>query len=135
MRDRSTRLRGADADPGADDPVAARGAGAYSTLLAFLGDEVVGYATVATEGLAWTRHIAELRVLVAEEMRGKQLGRLLTQHAFGLARQRGLQKMVARMTTDQAAAIKVFGKLGFRKEAVLSSYVIDRRGCRTICRS
>lgn len=102
--------------------------GAYSTLLAFRGDEVVGYATVATEGLAWTRHIAELRVLVAEEMRGKQLGRLLTQQAFGLARQRGLQKMVARMTTDQAAAIKVFGKLGFRKEAVLRSYVIDRRG-------
>ena len=44
-----------------------------------------------------------------------QLGRVLTEQAFGLAKQRGVTKMVARMTTDQKAAITVFTRMGFKK--------------------
>ncbi len=102
--------------------------GQYVTVLGLRGDEVVGVATVGREGLHWTRHVAELRVLVAESMRGKHLGRLLTEQAFALARQLGVKKMVAQMTTDQRAAISVFSRMGFRREARLARHAIDRDG-------
>ena len=100
----------------------------YLTILALKDDEIVGYATVASEGLAWTRHVAELRILVSPTMRGQQLGRLLTEQAFALARGRGVRKMIAQMTTDQQAAIRVFGRMGFEREARLRNQLIDRSG-------
>ena len=91
-------------------------------------DRIVGYTSVATDRLGWTRHVAELRVLIAEEMRGKRLGRLLTEQAFTLAKERGVKKMMAQMTTDQEAAIKVFSRMGFQREARLRNQVMDRDG-------
>lgn len=102
--------------------------GQYVTVVGLRGDEVVGIATVAREGLSWNRHVAELRVLVSESMRGKHLGRLLTEQAFANARQMGVKKMVAQMTTDQRAAIAVFSRMGFRREARLARHVIDLDG-------
>ena len=102
--------------------------GQYVTVLGLLGDDIVGIATVGREGLHWTRHVAELRVLVAESMRGRHLGRLLTEQAFALAKQLGVKKRVAQMTTDQRAAIAVFSRMGFRREARLSRHAIDRDG-------
>ena len=102
--------------------------GRYSTVLAIVDDAVVGYATVALDGLAWTRHLGEIRILVAKEMRGMHLGSVLTEQAFGLAKQRGFTKMAARMTTDQEAAITVFSRMGFKTEAVLKHHVLDREG-------
>ena len=52
------------------------------TLVAVDGDEVVGYAAIHRNQMAWSSHVAELRVMVAESMRGKGLGRVLTQEAF-----------------------------------------------------
>ena len=91
-------------------------------------DAVVGYTSVATDRLGWTRHVAELRVLISHEMRGKNLGRLLTEQAFAFAKQRGVKKMMAQMTTDQEAAVKVFSRMGFQREARLRNQVMDRDG-------
>jgi L-amino acid N-acyltransferase YncA len=102
--------------------------GRYLTIVALKGAEIVGYATVASEGLTWTRHVAELRILVSPKMRGQQLGRLLTEQAFAFARERGVRKMIAQMTTDQTAAMRVFGHMGFEKEARLRNQLIDRDG-------
>jgi L-amino acid N-acyltransferase YncA len=102
--------------------------GQVTTVLALVGPKVVGYATVASDGLAWTRHVRELRVMVAESMRGKSLGRLLIEQAFAIAREQGARKMVAQMTVDQEAAIRVFGTLGFAPEARLANQVMDREG-------
>ena len=100
----------------------------YSTVLAIVDDAVVGYATVASDGLTWTRHLGEIRILVATEMRAIHLGRVLTEQAFGLAMQRGVTKMIAQMTTDQDAAIAVFTRMGSKTEAVLKRHVLDREG-------
>ena len=102
--------------------------GYYSTIAAFRDDVIVGYTSVATDRLGWTRHVAELRVIISHEMRGKRLGRLLTEQAFALAKQRGVKKMMAQMTTDQEAAIKVFSRMGFQREARLRNQVMDRDG-------
>lgn len=98
------------------------------TVLALRDNEVVGYATVASDGLNWTRHVRELRVLVGPSMRGRNLGRLLTEQAFAIARQQGVKKMIAQMTTDQKAAVKVFREMGFEPEARMRSQVMDRDG-------
>ena len=102
--------------------------GYYTTIAAVRDDEIVGYTSVATDRLGWTRHVAELRVLISHEMRGKNLGRLLTEQAFALAKQRGVKKMMAQMTTDQEAAVKVFTRMGFQREARLRNQVMDRDG-------
>ena len=100
----------------------------YVTIVALRGTQIVGYATVASDGLAWTRHVAELRVLVSPSMRGLQLGRILTEQAFAIARQRGVRKMIAQMTLDQRAAMRVFSHIGFEREARLRNQLIDRDG-------
>ncbi len=102
--------------------------GLATTVFALRGSEIVGYATVASDGLTWTRHVRELRVLVGPAMRGKNLGRLLTEQAFAIAKQQGVRKMIAQMTTDQEAAIKVFKEMGFEPEARMRNQVIDRDG-------
>jgi L-amino acid N-acyltransferase YncA len=102
--------------------------GLATTVLALDGEAVVGYATVAADGLTWTRHVRELRVMVGASMRGMHLGRLLTEQAFAVAQAQGAKKMVAQMTVDQRGAIKAFRRLGFAPEARLRGQVIDREG-------
>lgn len=115
-------------DPAMDDWVAELKSGEVATILAFRGDEVMGYATVHRSLLRWTAHVAELRVMVAESARGAGLGRVLTQEAFATALAEGIEKMVAQMTLDQKGAIATFEGLGFRPEALLRDQVKDRDG-------
>lgn len=102
--------------------------GEIMTILAIHGGNVVGYATIHRSLLRWTAHVAELRVMVAESMRGGGLGRILTQEAFANALTEGIEKMVAQMTLDQKGAIATFEGLGFRPEALLRDQVKDRQG-------
>ena len=102
--------------------------GFNTTVIATHDDAIVGYAGVNSDRMSWTRHVAELRVLVDASMRSKRLGRLLVEQAFAIARERDVKKMVAQMTTDQRAAIAVFSRMGFRREARLSRHAIDRDG-------
>jgi L-amino acid N-acyltransferase YncA len=102
--------------------------GEIVTVLAETGGQIVGYATIHRSLLRWTAHVAELRVMVAESMRGSGLGRILTQEAFANALTAGIEKMVAQMTLDQKGAIATFEGLGFRPEALLRDQVKDRQG-------
>jgi len=76
----------------------------------------------------WTRHVAELRVAVAESCRGIGLGRWLLELAFETALEEGATKLVARMTPDQTGALRLFQRLGFEQEAVLRDHALDANG-------
>jgi L-amino acid N-acyltransferase YncA len=102
--------------------------GTITTVLAERDGAVHGYAMIDRGELSWSPHVGELRVLVSAAMRGKGLGRLLTQEAFAIALSLGLEKMVAQMTVDQKGAIAVFEGMGFRPEALLRDHVKDREG-------
>ena len=102
--------------------------GRIRSVLAESDGKVQGYATVDRGELSWSPHVAELRVLVSDTMRGKGLGRLLTQEAFAIALGLGIEKIVAQMTVDQKGAIAVFEGMGFRPEALLRDHVKDREG-------
>jgi L-amino acid N-acyltransferase YncA len=102
--------------------------GTSVTVLAELGREVVGYATLHTEQARWTRRVGEIRVLVGAKFRGFGLGRELAAEIFQLGRSRGIKKMAAMMTPDQTGARAAFEKLGFQIEALLQDWVVDRDG-------
>lgn len=97
-------------------------------ILAFDGARMIGYAAIHRSQIPWTAHVADLRVLVSEEARGRGLGRSLTQQAFAWALAEGVEKMTAQMTLDQKGAISVFEGLGFRPEALLRDHVRDHDG-------
>lgn len=102
--------------------------GSVTTVLAVAGKTVVGYATVHRSDLAWSAHVAELRVLLAEQVRRKGLGRRLTEEAFRIAIGLGVEKLTAQMPIDQTGATVTFRNLGFRPEALLRDQVKDRDG-------
>ena len=98
------------------------------TLLAEMGNEVAGYASVHREPARWTRCIGELRVNAAQRFRGVGLGRTLVAEAFKLGKTRGLHKLFGMLTPEQNGARTAFERLGFRVEASLQDFVQDRRG-------
>ena len=102
--------------------------GRVASLVARSDGEVVGCTAIVTRELSWSRHVGDLRVLVAPALRGQGLGRELIQDCFAQALELGLEKLCVQMTVDQRAAIAVFEELGFRAEALLHKHVKDREG-------
>lgn len=98
------------------------------TVLAEAGGRFVGYGSLEISRPRWTQHLGEIRLLVGRELRGKGLGRLLASEVFQLAQEKGLRKIIARMAVEQKGAQQVFEKLGFRAEALLTDFVMDRNG-------
>lgn len=104
--------------------------GQLITLLAWRDATVVGCATIVRDPLSWSAHVAELRIVISEEMRGRGLGSLLAQEAFAYALTSGAEKLFAQMTADQHGAIALFEGLGFAPEAILRDHVKDRDGAK-----
>ena len=102
--------------------------GTATTVVALRGQAIVGCGALFRDPLSWSPHLGEVRVLVAESMRHKGLGRLLIQQCFLIAVEAGLRKLVAQMTVDQQGAVAIFEDLGFRGEALLKEHVLDRDG-------
>lgn len=101
---------------------------ATTTTLAIHEGLIGGFSSVERNLTGWARHVAELRVIVAEHLRGKGLGRALADEALSIATDAGIEKVVAHMTLEQLAAIRTFRRLGFENEAVLTDRVKDREG-------
>lgn len=99
-----------------------------TTVLAEIGGVLVAYGTLRLGHLQWTRHLGEIRVIVAPEERGKGLGKVLAKDVFTVARDAGLRRIIARLTSKQTAARYLFQHLGFHIEAVLADCVIDNEG-------
>jgi len=102
--------------------------GDTATVIAEASGEIVGYASVHSDQARWTRRVGEIRVQVGANYRGVGLGRQLAAQIFQLGQLRGLKKMAAMMTPDQAGARAAFEKLGFQVEALLQDWVVDRDG-------
>jgi L-amino acid N-acyltransferase YncA len=102
--------------------------GATVTVLADIDGELAGYASLHLEQARWTRRVGEIRVQVGVAYRGAGLGRQLAAQIFRLGQIRGLKKMAAMMTPDQAGARAAFEKIGFSVEALLQDWVVDRKG-------
>jgi RimJ/RimL family protein N-acetyltransferase len=103
-------------------------AGSWHTILAEVNGKLVGHGSLIQTEQTWTRHLGEIILLIAPEVRGKGLGSILAGEVFAKAEELKLQKIVSRMAAEQKGAIQVFERLGFTAEALLADYVIDRAG-------
>lgn len=102
--------------------------GTIVSLIALDGGEIVATVAALSDGLSWSAHVWELRLLVGPSMRGKGLGRHLLDAAITAATAAGATKLTARMTPDQTGAITLFEECGFRAEALLRGQVTDADG-------
>ena len=97
-------------------------------IIAEQGEKMIGYGMLSLNDLDWTRHLAELRVLVHPDYRETGLGRKMIREVFSLTVDKGVEKVIARMTLDQTAARSLFHELGFRPEALHEGEVKDLDG-------
>jgi L-amino acid N-acyltransferase YncA len=102
--------------------------GIITTVVADSEGSIAGYASIDRGEVDWSPHVAELRLLVSSDMRGKGLGRLLIQEALAHALSTGIEKIVAQATLDQKGAIASLEEVGFKAEALLKDHVKDRNG-------
>ena len=94
-------------------------------LLATDGSKILGVATLHQQLGGWKRHIGRVSVLVHPQFRGRGLAKALVTEIIAIARQLGLEKVEAEFIGEQAAAMKVFGLLGFHPLCHLPDYVKD----------
>ena len=106
------------------------GAGRIRSIVAFEDSRALGYATIERGHLRWTRHVAEIRVMVDIDARRLGLGHVLLGIAFEGALADDVAKIVAQMTPIQVGARKLFEGLGFVEDAVLSKHVEAKDGGR-----
>ena len=88
---------------------------------------VVGYVGIHPLG-GWSRHVSEVRVLVAPSARGAGLGQRLVQTAVASAIAAGKEKLVVEVVADQEGTIGMLQANGFVPEALLADHIRDRRG-------
>lgn len=97
-------------------------------LIAIIQDKIIGDATLHFSRTGWSKHLAELRCVVARQYQKMGLGTLLMRELVSYAQQKGVEKIVAQMMDIQIGAQKAFEKIGFKKEAELRGFVMDLLG-------
>lgn len=102
--------------------------GTVDSLLAIADGKVIATTAIMRDQHSWSPHVADLRVIIAPEWRGKGLGRALVESGVEAAVAKGATKIVAQMTPDQRGAITLFEESGFRPEAFLRDHVRDAAG-------
>jgi RimJ/RimL family protein N-acetyltransferase len=103
----------------------------YDRVLPILAERegrIIGDATLHRHPSGWMRHVGEIRVATDPYFRRRGLASALAREIFYLALTAGLDKMVAEVAAGQVAAVKVFEKLGFVREARLTGHVVDLQG-------
>ncbi len=104
---------------------------ALGDVLSLVAEEdgrMVAEASLYRQRHGWMAHVGEVRVSVDRAHRGRGLGFVLARELVRLARDLGLEKLVAQMVETQVAARRVFERLGFAAEAVLRGHVKDSHG-------
>jgi len=103
-------------------------AGRTVTVLAEKDGELLAYASLWLDETFWGRHMGEIRVLVRPDYRGVSLGLQLASDVFAIAKDLGIEKIVARMTQEQERTRARLERLGFKPEALLRGFALDREG-------
>jgi len=86
---------------------------------------IVAAATLHRNPHSWSPHVGEIRLVTHREYRRCGLGMLMAKEIFSIATFLRLEKVIAEMVEDQTAAIRIFEKMGFEREALLRNQVID----------
>lgn len=97
-------------------------------LLAGYEGRIIADGELDHQFYGWSRHVGEMRLVVDPAFRGSGLSTVIAQEVLAQAADEGLHKVMVQMMVDQASAIHLFTKLGFRHEAILTEHVQDQHG-------
>jgi len=98
-------------------------------LVAEVGNNLVGDATLHRRKAGWTSHVGKVRIVVDKDYRGKGLATALLEELISFAKRAGLELLVAEgFMAHQTGALAALKSLGFEKEAVLYNHVKDQEG-------
>jgi RimJ/RimL family protein N-acetyltransferase len=99
-------------------------------VMIFKGDEIIANGAIEHHPHGWTRHIAEIRLVVARDIQGRGAGLLLLKELVAQAQAKHAELIKAQVYESHTTAMAVFQKLGFRMEAVLHGFAKDIDGNR-----
>jgi RimJ/RimL family protein N-acetyltransferase len=94
-------------------------------LIALVGDEIVGDATLHRVSHGWKRHIGRVRVVVAPHFQGRGLATWMLNELVRLGHELGLEKLWAEIPLDSVGAIRACRNAGFACKAVIEGMVKD----------
>jgi L-amino acid N-acyltransferase YncA len=100
----------------------------YNKILPILAEgdgKIVANATLHFQTFGWGRHLAEIRLSIAQELQGRGLGFLMLEEMSRLAQEHHVKHLLARIVTFRQGAIKAFQKAGFAQVSVLKNFVKD----------
>ncbi|MBN2320074.1 MAG: GNAT family N-acetyltransferase [Acidobacteria bacterium] len=89
---------------------------------------ILGDATLHFNRYRWQLHMAEIRCVVARKYQQKGLGTALMRELVSAAQAKDVSKIRANMMDTQKSAQSAFQRLGFKKEAELKDFLIDKDG-------
>ncbi len=92
------------------------------------GDAIVGACSLTMSRHGWSKHVGRIRMVVARSHRDVGMGSLLARELVAIAEDRGLEKLQSNVIEDDRAMVKMFGAMGFAKEAVVREAVKDQHG-------
>ena len=96
-------------------------------LLALVGDEIVGDATLHRVPYGWKRHIGRVRVVVSPAFQGRGLATFMLNELVKLSHELGLEKLWAEIPLDSVGAIRACRNAGFTCKAVIEGMVKDTK--------
>ena len=82
-------------------------------------ERIVGSASLSFHSTEAFRHKAELGITIHDDYQNIGLGTAMVNHLLDIARKKGLKKVYLLVNTNNARAIHVYEKCGFRIEAKL----------------
>ncbi|NMB75246.1 MAG: GNAT family N-acetyltransferase [Myxococcales bacterium] len=91
-------------------------------------ERVVADGTLHTERHGWDTHVARLRLTVDPELRKRGLGQVMLRELYHRASLRGIEKVQVEVRADNAHAISLLQKLGYKQEAVFVHHALDLEG-------
>jgi ribosomal protein S18 acetylase RimI-like enzyme len=91
------------------------------------GEAIVGLVSVI-QGVGWSSHVGDLRLVVHPDYRRRGLGTQLARWGLLEAVRTGLKKLVVEVVAEQEAAAAMFQGMGFEAEALLKDQIRDREG-------
>lgn len=100
--------------------------GAY--LVAVVDGEVVGSLGLVRETHASTRHVASFGLIVAENHRGRGIGKALLGQAIRWAESMGVRKLELAVYPDNEAALALYRAFGFVEEGRLRGHSVREDG-------
>jgi acetyltransferase len=101
--------------------------GEDARIIALHKSKIIASGALELSGEQWSRHQAEIRVIIARSFQHKGLGTIMIRELYFIAVQRNVDLVIAKLMRPQVAALNIFRKLGFR-EQLLPDFVKDLKG-------